>query len=58
MLLPSDVGFIQPEGNEKTYRIKQQDIINEVDLNTAKHIMDLQLTKFGPYKVNYSKNGR
>ena len=27
-------------------------------MNTAKHVMDLQLTKFGPYKVNYSKNGR
>ena len=58
VLLPTEVGFIKPEGNEKTYRLKQQDIINEVDMNTAKHVMDLQLTKFGPYQVDYSKNGR
>ena len=43
-------------GNEKTYRLKQSEIIGEVDMNTAKHAMDLQLTKFGPYRINYSKN--
>jgi U3 small nucleolar RNA-associated protein 7 len=58
VLLPTEEGFIRPEGNEKTYRIKQQEIINEVDLNTSKHAMDLQLTKFGPYNTSYSKNGR
>lgn len=58
VLLPADTGFIRPEGNEKTYRLKQRDIINEVDMNTAKNAMDFQLTKFGPYNLNYSKNGR
>ena len=58
VLLPGDTGFIRPEGNEKTYRLKQRDIINEVDMNTAKNAMDFQLTKFGPYNLNYSKNGR
>mmetsp|Transcript_32361 Transcript_32361/g.30866 ORF Transcript_32361/g.30866 Transcript_32361/m.30866 type:complete len:576 (+) Transcript_32361:83-1810(+) len=58
VLLPTDAGCIKPEGNEKTYRLKQQQIINEIDMNTSKNCMDLQLTKFGPYKINYSKNGR
>jgi U3 small nucleolar RNA-associated protein 7 len=58
VLLLGDTGFIRPEGNEKTYRLKQRDIINEVDMNTAKNAMDFQLTKFGPYNLNYSKNGR
>jgi U3 small nucleolar RNA-associated protein 7 len=58
VLLPSHAGFIRPEGNEKTYKLKQQEIVQEVDLNTAKNAMDLHLTKFGPYRINYSKNGR
>ena len=58
VLLPADTGFIRPDGNEKTFRLKQRDIISEVDMNTAKNAMDFQLTKFGPYNLNYSKNGR
>jgi U3 small nucleolar RNA-associated protein 7 len=58
VLLPGETGFIQPDGNEKTYRLKQRDIITEVDLNTAKNAMDFQLTKFGPYNLDYSRNGR
>ena len=58
MLLPAETGFIEMDGNEKTYKLKQSVLLKEVDLNTAKNAMDLQLTKFGPYRLNYSRNGR
>ena len=58
VLLPSEGGFIETDGNEKTYRLKQDTIVQQVDLNTAKNAINLQLTKFGPYRMNYSRNGR
>ena len=58
VLLTSEPGYIEMEGNQKVYSLKQKDIIENVDLNTAKNSMDLQLTNFGPYSVNYSSNGR
>jgi U3 small nucleolar RNA-associated protein 7 len=59
VLLPSDAGFIELENpREKVYHLKQKDIIASVDLNTARTAMDLQLPAFGPYSVNYTRNGR
>ena len=61
ILLPSSQGGIEvdPESNEKTYRLKQTDMVNNsmVDMNTAKSFFDFQL-RFGPYHVDYSRNGR
>ena len=58
VLLPAETGFIEMDGSEKSYKLKQAALLKEVDLNTAKNAMDLQLTKFGPYRLNYSRNGR
>ena len=59
VLLPAEQGSIQLTSLvEKTHRLKQRDIAQEVDLNVSRMMMDLQLTKFGPYNVNYSRNGR
>lgn len=58
ILLPEEAGFIQMDNGVKTFKLKQKDLKKEVDLNTGKNIMDLYLTKFGPYKVGYSRNGR
>ena len=61
ILLPSSYGGIDvdPDSNEKTYRLKQTDMVNQsmVDLNTAKNFFDFQL-RFGPYRGDYSRNGR
>lgn len=61
ILLPSSYGGIEvdPDSHEKTYRLKQSDMVNRsmVDLNTAKNFFDFQL-RFGPYRVDYSRNGR
>ena len=61
VLLPSNPGFIELSEDSaitKVYKLKQKEIIPNIDLNTAKKCIDLQLTKFGPYTVNYSRNGR
>lgn len=58
VLLPSDAGVIEAEGNEKTYKLKQEVLKNYVDLNTSKNMIDLQLPNFGPYRVDYTRNGR
>lgn len=61
ILLPSEAGFIEIDGDnkrEKIFHLKQRDIIQNVDLNSAKNAIDLQLTTFGPYFANYSRNGR
>lgn len=58
ILLPSEGGFIEVQDNEKTFKFKQQDIVRNVDLNSAKNVMNLHLTNFGPYAINFSRNGR
>ena len=61
ILLPSSAGGIEVEDKEmeKTFKLTQNAMRNEsmVDLNTARNFFDLQL-RFGPYKVDYSRNGR
>jgi hypothetical protein len=58
VLLPAEAGDIQMEKGFQTFKLKQSEIRDNVDLNTARNIMNLSLTNFGPYQVNYSRNGR
>lgn len=60
ILLTQSSGCLVADANngEKTYKLKQRDMRPLVDLNTSKNMMDFYLTKFGPYRVNYSRNGR
>ncbi len=60
VLLPSEYGYIESNGDEETkiYKLKQRDMLPQVDMNTAKNAFDLQLLKFGPYTMDYSRNGR
>ena len=61
VLLPANPGCIELSGDgniTKVYKLRQKKYIPNVDLNTARKCIDLQLTKFGPYTVNYSRNGR
>lgn len=43
---------------ERTYKFKQQELKAHVDLQTQRKIFDLDLDKFGPYRLNYDRNGR
>jgi U3 small nucleolar RNA-associated protein 7 len=59
ILLEHDSGFLEPEGPlEKTYKVRQDDIQQEIAVETAKKGFELKLDDLGPYKTSYSRNGR
>jgi U3 small nucleolar RNA-associated protein 7 len=58
ILLPQEPGYIEVDELSKIYELKQTDIQKNVDLNTSSNLFDFQLTKFGPYILSYSRNGR
>jgi U3 small nucleolar RNA-associated protein 7 len=58
ILLPSEAGFLEAEGMEKTYKFKQEAIKAAVDVGSAKKVFTLRLEDLGPYSSRYSRNGR
>jgi hypothetical protein len=38
MLLPTDRGFLEVEGMEKTYKVKQDQLLKQVDITTAQKV--------------------
>lgn len=51
-------GFLEAENDmEKTYQVRQDEIRENVDMQTKKKIFELQLDQFGPYKAHYSRSG-
>ena len=49
-------GFLEKENDYET--ITQHEIIANVDMFSAQKYFDLHLEKFGPYRLNYTRNGR
>lgn len=59
ILLPSSAGEIELEDpTQKIYKLKHREVVQNVDLNTARNAFNFQLQEFGPYFVDYSRNGR
>ncbi|RYP08813.1 hypothetical protein DL765_008676 [Monosporascus sp. GIB2] len=60
VLLENTAGFLEPEHElERTYKITQEDIQDNVAVETAKKRFELNLSdKLGPYISDYSRNGR
>ncbi|CCF60720.1 hypothetical protein KAFR_0L01120 [Kazachstania africana CBS 2517] len=57
-LLPESAGFLEAEDEmEKTFKVSQREIKSSVDVSTANKALDLSLKEFGPYHINYSRNG-
>ena len=48
--------FIQPEANVS--QVRQDDIAQDVPLETAKKRFELKLDQLGPYVCDYTRNGR
>jgi hypothetical protein len=48
--------YIEKEHDKE--KITQHEIINNVDLFSAQKYFDLSLNQFGPYRINYTRNGR
>ena len=51
------IAFRALEG-DKTYQITQNDIRATADESTQQKIFDLRLNQFGPYRMDYTRNGR
>ncbi|KAI8366692.1 WD40-repeat-containing domain protein [Radiomyces spectabilis] len=58
LLLGEEAGFLEAEGIERTYKFQQDQLKDAVDVNTANKIFTLDLPEFGPYAVDYTRNGR
>ncbi|KAI6781509.1 U3 small nucleolar RNA-associated protein 7 [Emericellopsis cladophorae] len=59
ILLENTSGFLEPEHElERTYKVRQQDIVDDVALETAHKKFELKLDQLGPYVFDYSRNGR
>lgn len=60
ILLENTAGLLEPEHElERTYRVRQDEIKQEVGVETAKNSFELRLDNLGPYDVcEYSRNGR
>lgn len=59
MLLQEEAGFLEADGPmEKTFKFRQEEIADAVDVSTANKKIDLKLTELGPYTIDFSRNGR
>ncbi|XP_031106031.1 probable U3 small nucleolar RNA-associated protein 7 [Ipomoea triloba] len=57
-LMPSEAGYLEPEGIEKTWRIKQEAIAREVDILSSRNQYDIVLPDLGPYTLDFTSSGR
>ncbi|KAL3097529.1 hypothetical protein niasHS_003977 [Heterodera schachtii] len=51
-------GFIEPDDGLPTHSVRQTDICEAVDVASATKHFVLDLPRFGPYRFNYTTNGR
>lgn len=58
MLISDNFRFLQPDEDEETYDITQQDIRKHVDVASGHKHFELNLDQFGPYRISYTRNGR
>jgi U3 small nucleolar RNA-associated protein 7 len=60
LLLPHSTGFLEPENAlERTFKVRQDQLAQQVDLQSKKKIFDLKLAeKDGPFRACYTRNGR
>ncbi|CRK88332.1 CLUMA_CG002111, isoform A, partial [Clunio marinus] len=58
ILMHEDEGYLIPDEGEDTTEFTQDDIKQNVDITSASKIFKLNLDQFGPYKINYTRNGR
>ncbi|XP_077986763.1 WD repeat-containing protein 46-like [Glandiceps talaboti] len=58
LLLTEDTGFLEADEGEETFKIAQTDIAAAVDIASAQKYFELTLNQFGPYQLDYTRNGR
>ncbi|GLH06176.1 uncharacterized protein GBIM_11675 [Gryllus bimaculatus] len=58
ILLTEDAGFLEVDEGESSTQVTQKQIANSVDILSASKHFQLFLEEFGPYRINYTRNGR
>lgn len=58
LLLPEEPGFLEADPGEDTSTVTQGDIVEAVDIASAAKHFELRLEQFGPYRLDYTRNGR
>lgn len=58
ILLNEEEGFLIADEGEVTTEFTQDDIKQHVDITSATKSFKLNLSEFGPYNINYTRNGR
>ncbi|NP_001087116.1 WD repeat domain 46 L homeolog [Xenopus laevis] len=58
VLLPEEEGFLEGDEGQDTCTITQEDIAEIVDITSGSKHFNLNLNQFGPYRINYTRNGR
>lgn len=59
VLLQESGGFLEKETEmERTFKVTQDEIVQNVDVNMSRKAIDLKLPEYGPYVFDFSRNGR
>ncbi|CCI50563.1 unnamed protein product [Albugo candida] len=58
ILLPSQAGFLEAEGLEKTFKMTQNQLAEHLDQNTTRKHYSLNLADYGAYRLRFTRNGR
>lgn len=59
ILLENDHGYLEPEGElERTYKVRQDELLVDLPIGAVKNAFELKLEGWGPYIVDYTRNGR
>lgn len=58
ILLPSEAGYLEADKMERTWRFSQDSLKEHIDARSCRKMFSLDLDQFGPYCLDYTKNGR
>ncbi|KAI8320972.1 BING4CT-domain-containing protein [Martensiomyces pterosporus] len=58
VLLTEEAGFLEAEEGERTFKYSQKELAENLDVSSADKIFDLKLNDFGPYTLDYTRNGK
>ncbi|XP_039281120.1 WD repeat-containing protein 46-like isoform X2 [Nilaparvata lugens] len=58
ILLTEEFGCLEAEDGEVTRQYTQKSIVDSVDITSATKSFELDLRQYGPYRIDFTRNGR